>query len=153
MAPPIVHFLVGAAVVLVVASPLAMTRELHPSVPLWLVLIGGIWGLFPDVHNISPIYVEELRRFHHSPWADLFGFHYTLDRSYVRQRFYPSILGAIGVFLGAITLFTVASSARPIGVPREVTATIAVFAGLVLLLVIGSPFIGGMAELIAVIAN
>ena len=110
MAPAIVHFLVGASILLLVAVPFAYRYEVGQRWALWLVGIGGIWGLFPDVHHITPIYGTELRAFHHSPWADLFAFHYTLDRPAVRSRPMESIFGSILLFLIAVTTFVLADS-------------------------------------------
>lgn len=153
MAPPITHFLVGAAIVLVVATPFAMHRQLHPAMPLWLVLFGGMWGLLPDVYHVAPIYVDEVRQFHHSPWADLFAFHYTLDRPFVRRRHYQSIIGAIIAFGAAITIFTVGVATEPREMSRAATGTAAVLAAVVVLVVVGSPFIGGMSEAVTIFLN
>ena len=108
MAPAIVHFLVGASILLFVVVPFAYRYEVGQRWGLWLVGIGGVWGLFPDVHHITPIYETELRAFHHSTWADLFAFHYTLDRPAVRSRQMESIFGSILLFLIAVTSFVLA---------------------------------------------
>jgi len=44
--------------------------------------------------------------------ADLFGFHYTLDRSAVRARYEASVFGSIGVFLLGIAGFWAAGRVR-----------------------------------------
>lgn len=110
MAPAIVHFLVGASVLLVVATPLAVRYEPGWRWPLWLVAIGGVWGLAPDVHHVAPVYEAQLRAFHDSRWADLFAFHYTLDRPSVRARYTESVLASILCFLGAVGAFTLAGT-------------------------------------------
>ncbi len=153
MAPAITHFLVGAAILLVVATPFAMVRRVHPVVPIWLVLIGGLWGLFPDIHHIAPVYADELRQFHNSPWADLFAFHYTLDRPYVRRQFYPSIIGGMVAFLAGVATYTLGSTVNPLSIPRIVTATAGILAAGLVLSVLSSPFVGGMVEVIAVFIN
>ncbi|AGB39060.1 hypothetical protein [Natronococcus occultus] len=112
MAPAIVHFLVGAALVLLVVTPIALRYRLPTWVALWLVVIGGLWGLFPDIHHITPAYESQLYAFHNSQWADLFAFHYTLDRPAVRARYNASIFWSIVLFLGASAAFTVASVAN-----------------------------------------
>ena len=111
MAPAIVHFLVGASILLIVATPIAWRYDLDWRWPLWLVAVGGIWGLFPDVHHIAPVFEARLRAFHDSTWADLFAFHYTLDRPAVRARYIESVFGSIAGFLAAIAAFTLSGSA------------------------------------------
>lgn len=109
MAPAIVHFLVGASIVLLVASLLAIRLSFSPWTPLWLVVLGGLWGLWPDLHQITPVYEAELRAFHDSRFANRFAFHYTLDQPAVRSQQNASILWSILLFLGATTTFTVAT--------------------------------------------
>ncbi|MCU4741692.1 hypothetical protein [Natronoglomus mannanivorans] len=108
MAPAIVHFLVGASIVLLVLAPLALVSGHVREWRLRAVAIGGLWGLVPDLHNVSPVYRDELRSFHESPRADLFAFHYTLDRPLVRDLFVESIAASILLFLVAVTVFGVA---------------------------------------------
>ncbi|SIR54623.1 hypothetical protein [Natronorubrum daqingense] len=108
MAPAIVHFLVGASIFLLVVSPFAIRYRVSPVALLWIIAIGGIWGLGPDIHHIAPIYEAELRAFHDSPWADLFAFHYTLDRPAVQARYNETVFGALVGFLGAVSAFTLA---------------------------------------------
>lgn len=110
MAPAITHFLVGASILLLVATPVALRYRLSPWIPLWLVSLGGLWGLGPDIHHIAPVYETELRAFHDSAWADLFAFHYTLDRPSVRARYTESVLASILCFLGAVGAFTLAGT-------------------------------------------
>lgn len=112
MAPAIVHFLVGAALVLLLVTPLALRYRLPTWLPLWLVAVGGLWGLFPDIHHIAPAYESQLYAFHNSQWADLFAFHYTLDRPAVRARYNESIFWSIVLFLAASVVFTVATAAN-----------------------------------------
>ncbi|WP_252700432.1 hypothetical protein [Natronosalvus vescus] len=112
MAPAIVHFLVGASIVLLVATPF-VSRTVYPTPwALWLVVIGGLWGLAPDVYHIAPVYRSELVAFHDSQWADLCAFHYTLDRPFVRARYVESIFGSILLFLGAVSVFSLATWRR-----------------------------------------
>lgn len=112
MAPAIVHFLVGASLLLLVATPVVLRYRLSSVMVLWLVAIGGLWGLGPDIHQIAPVYETELRALHDSPWVDLFAFHYTLDRPAVRAQYNASVFGAIVGFLGAVTVFSVAAALR-----------------------------------------
>ena len=113
MAPAIVHFLVGASILLVVATPLATRYGVRALWPLWLVVVGGLWGLFPDVHHITPVYQAELYALHNSPWADLFAFHYTLDRPFVRARYVESVFLSILLFLASVTVFSIAGATQP----------------------------------------
>lgn len=114
MAPALVHFLVGASIFLLVATPVAIRREFPPWVPLWLVAIGGLWGLLPDLHHVAPVYGAEISTFHDSRWADLFALHYTLDQSITHARGIASIAGSILLFLGAVGVFTVATYVNPL---------------------------------------
>ncbi|WP_290812376.1 hypothetical protein [Halovivax sp.] len=106
MAPAIVHFLVGASICLLVAAPFARRYDLGWQWPLWLVAIGGIWGLVPDVHHVAPVSETRLRAFHDSRWAELFAFHYTLDRPAVRARPIESTFASIACFLVAVGAFS-----------------------------------------------
>jgi len=112
MAPAIAHFLIGAAFFLTAAIPIVLRYDINREHAIWLIPLGGVWGLVPDIHNIAPIFVESLYAFHNAPWADLFGFHYTLDRSAVRARYEVSVFGSISVFLLGIAGFWAAGRVR-----------------------------------------
>ena len=110
MAPAIVHFLVGATIVLLLAVPFAVRFDFVRRHGVALATIGGLWGLFPDIHHVAPVYDEPLRALHVSVWADLFAFHYTLDRPPVREfSRYGSAFAATLVFLPVAGLFTFAA--------------------------------------------
>ena len=109
MAPAIVHFLVGASLLLVLVTPVALGDGLGRLWPLWLVAVGGVWGLVPDLHNVTPIYKTQLRAIHDSRVADVFAFHYTLDRPAVRARDLESTFAAVLFFLIVVSLFTLAA--------------------------------------------
>lgn len=80
MAPAIVHFTVGFVIVLAVLWLIPITRY-----RLTWAFFGGIWGVGPDVHHLfDGARGEQLRAFHESPTADVFFFHYTLDRPFFR---------------------------------------------------------------------
>ncbi|MFC7231658.1 hypothetical protein ACFQMM_09945 [Saliphagus sp. GCM10025308] len=113
MAPAIVHFLVGASLVLLLAAPLAARYDIDGRWPLWLVVIGGIWGLGPDIYHVTPVYQAQLGAFHDTAWADLFAFHHTLDRPFVRARYDASVFGAIALFLGAVSVYTIGDALVP----------------------------------------
>jgi hypothetical protein len=74
-----------------------------------------VWGLAPDIHNIAPIAAESLYALHNTPWADLFGFHYTLDRPAVRARYKASVFGSLTPFLIAVAGFWTAGQVRRVG--------------------------------------
>ena len=112
MAPAIAHFLIGAACLLTAAVPVVLRYDLDREHAIWLIPLGGIWGLIPDLHNIAPVFVETLYAFHNTPWADIFGFHYTLDRPAVRAQYEASVFGSITVFLIAIAGFWTAGRIR-----------------------------------------
>jgi len=98
VAPAITHFLVGAALLLFVAALLTVRYGVDRRNAFWIIPLGGIWGLLPDIHHIAPVLASELYAFHNMPWADLFAFHYTLDREFVRDRYYHSVIGSIVLF-------------------------------------------------------
>ena len=112
MAPAIAHFLFGAAFLLIVAVPVILRYDLDREHAIWLIPLGGVWGLIPDLHNIAPAFVETLYAFHNTPWADLFGLHYTLDRPAVRAQYEASVFGSITVFLIATAGFWTAGRIR-----------------------------------------
>jgi hypothetical protein len=58
MAPAIVHFLVGASIVLLVAAPLAVRYGVVRRHGVALATVGGIWGLFPDIHNVTHVLTQ-----------------------------------------------------------------------------------------------
>jgi hypothetical protein len=107
MAPAVAHFLVGASILLLVAAPFCLRYQVDREYGLVLVPVGGLWGITPDFHNIAPIGTAALYRFHNSPWVDLFGLHYTLDRTLVREQYLLSVFGAILLFSTAVAVFWV----------------------------------------------
>lgn len=111
MAYAIVHFLAGASILLVLAAPIAYRIDLGGQWPLWFVAFGGIWGLVPDIHHISPVAEAGLYALHESPWADLFAFHYSLDRPAVRGRYVESVFASLLGFLGVVSLYALAETA------------------------------------------
>lgn len=109
MAPAIVHFLVGASVLLALAAPAALrSRRVRGSAVL-LVAAGGIWGIAPDVHHVAPIYRRRLLAAHASPWTDAFAFHYTLDLAPIRTLSTTSTFAAVLLFCVFGALFAVAA--------------------------------------------
>lgn len=118
MVPAITHFLVGESFLLLIVTPLALRYDIGREIALLLIPIGGVWGLFPDVHNIAPVFETELYALHNSPWVDLFAFHYTLDRPAIRARDYESVFGSIVLFLVSITTFWGSTRPRAIGAGR-----------------------------------
>lgn len=112
MAPAIAHFLVGAAHLVMFVTPVVLRYDIDREHAIWLIPLGGVWGLIPDVHNIAPVFVETLYVFHNTPWANLFGFHYTLDRPAVRAQYEASVFGSITIFLITIAGFWIAGRIR-----------------------------------------
>lgn len=121
MAPAITHFLVGAALLLLIATPIVLRYDIDREHAIWLIPLGGVWGLLPDVHHIAPVYTTELYAFHNSPWADLFALHYTLDRPAIRARYLESVFGSIGLFIGAVAVFWMAQRVRDAAVTARTT--------------------------------
>ncbi|ELY95765.1 hypothetical protein C483_00760 [Natrialba hulunbeirensis JCM 10989] len=109
MAPALTHFLAGATLVLLAAGPLALRGYLTRR-HLWLVVLGGLWGLFPDVHYVTPVLQSELTAMHSSRWADLFAFHYTLDQPPFDTRELLSIAASVVTFVTAVAVFTAATA-------------------------------------------
>lgn len=112
MAPAIVHFLVGAAIALLVATPFALRYEPIRRARLWIVAIGGLWGIAPDGYDVAPVFADRLEAFHDSRWADLFAFHYTLDQPPLADATLELTFLSILAFLVAITVFTAAGRQR-----------------------------------------
>ena len=110
MAPAIVHFLAGAGLALLIATPLVLRYEIDRSWGLWLVPLGGLWGLVPDIHNVTPVNQPQLRALHDSAWMDLFAFHYLLDRPTIRGLYLESIFLAIPFFLVTVFVFSYAQT-------------------------------------------
>lgn len=112
MAPAITHFLVGAGLLLLLVSPIAYRYDLDHTLTPLLVPTGGIWGLAPDFHHITPVYEPKLYAFHNSRWADLFGLHYLLDTPTVRGLYHESVFGSILFFSIAVGLYTLVVRSR-----------------------------------------
>ena len=108
-------FLLGASLALTAAVPLVLRYDFDREHAIWLIPLGGVWGLIPDIHNIAPIMGESVYALHNTPWADLFGFHYTLDRPAVRARYEASVFGSLTVFLIAVAGFWTAGRVRRAG--------------------------------------
>lgn len=121
MAPAIVHFLVGAAIILFLATPFAFRYDTERNWALWLVPFGGIWGLIPDFHHVAPVGSAWLYEKHTATWVDLFGLHYTLDRPTIRGLYHESIFVAILMFLVAVTVYSVIASLQLRGVRASTT--------------------------------
>lgn len=107
MAPAIVHFLVGASLVLFALTPLALISGRAREWRLRAVAVGGLWGLVPDLHNVVPVFRSRLGSIHDSRRSDLFAFHHTLDRQFVRELSVESTAASILLFLIAVTVFGV----------------------------------------------
>ncbi|AHG01029.1 hypothetical protein HALLA_13455 [Halostagnicola larsenii XH-48] len=108
MAPSLVHFLAGATLALFVATPLALRGHLTRR-HLWIVAIGGLWGMFPDVNYATPVFQTELATLHGSRWANLFAAHHALDQPAFATRELLSTGAAVTGFVGAVACFTSAS--------------------------------------------
>ena len=113
MAPAITHFLVGASILLACAAPFALRYDLDRDWTMWLVPIGGVWGMLPDFHHVAPIFSESLRAVHSSSWVTLCAFHYQLDTPYVEQHGLDLIFIAVVVFCVALGVYTLAERMQP----------------------------------------
>lgn len=45
---------------LLVVSPVMHRYDLDRDMTIWLIPIGGMWGIAPDVHHIVPVFSERL---------------------------------------------------------------------------------------------
>jgi len=75
MSLAIAHFAVGAmatALLLTLVAP----RLLHSPTAL---VVGGLWGMLPDVHWVLPAGSGAVRSFHMSSWSNVFWFHNYVD--------------------------------------------------------------------------
>ena len=104
MAPAIAHFLVGASVLLVGAVPFLLRYDVDREYTLWLVPLGGVWGLLPDFHHIAPIGRDTLYAVHNSSWVEVFALHYTLDRTTIRLLYHESIFVTVALFTLAVAV-------------------------------------------------
>jgi len=107
MAPAITHFLVGASLLLVLAVPVWLRYDIPREYGLWVIPLGGLWGIAPDLHNIAPLFSAELYAIHNSSWVDLFAFHYTLDRPFVRRQYLTSVFASILLFSTTVAVYWV----------------------------------------------
>ncbi|WP_323173742.1 hypothetical protein [Natrialba sp. PRR66] len=105
MAPALVHFLAGATLALFAATPLAVRGYLVKR-QLWLVAIGGLWGMAPDSHYVTPVGTSALTTLHRTHWANLCAFHYTLDQPPIATHELESIAVSVATFLVATAVFT-----------------------------------------------
>lgn len=76
MSMAIAHFAIGALTTLLFTKAFASRFVTSPT----MLIGGGIWGLVPDVHWVTPVGGELLYSFHHSILANLFFFHRVIDR-------------------------------------------------------------------------
>lgn len=72
----IAHFAVGAMATALLLMLVAPRLLLSPTV----VIVGGVWAMIPDAHNVLPVGAEFVHSLHHSTWSNLFWFHHFLDR-------------------------------------------------------------------------
>lgn len=100
MSLAIAHFAVGAALTTLLIAFVMPTFEYQRT----LVLVGGGWGLLPDVHWVSPVASEKLLYYHgESPLVDLFWFHRHMDQLDPADS--TAAAAACIALLGVVTLF------------------------------------------------
>ncbi|WP_233561689.1 hypothetical protein [Halorubrum sp. Atlit-28R] len=99
MSLAITHFAVGgictALVALYLLPPTRYART--------LVLLGGGWGMLPDVHWVAPLYASELKALHSSVFTNIFWFHQTLDVVDPTDSYTVAAL-ALGAFILVVSL-------------------------------------------------
>ena len=76
MSLAIAHFAVGSLGTALLLALVAPRLLRSPT----LLVVGGVWGMIPDLHQISPVVTDALHALHRSPAADLFWFHGLMDR-------------------------------------------------------------------------
>lgn len=108
MAPSLVHFLAGATLALFVATPLALRGRLARR-HLWLVAIGGLWGMVPDGNYVTPVFESQLAALHGSQWANVFAGHHALDRPAFATRALTSTGVAVTGFVVGVFGFSSAA--------------------------------------------
>ncbi len=122
MAPAIAHFLVGAGLLLFVAAPFVMRYDVDAAHAIWLIPLGGIWALLPDVYHILPVLRGPLFVLHETPRVDLFAFHFELDRPAIRARYHAAVFGSILLFVGAVGAFWTAARTDRLSGPTTMLA-------------------------------
>jgi len=93
------RILIGAAFFLTAAIPIVLRYDINREHAIWLIPLGACGDSSPIFTTSRPSSWNRCMRSTNAPWADLFGFHYTLDRSAVRARYGESVFGSISVFL------------------------------------------------------
>lgn len=152
MAFAIVHFLVGASVLLLLAAPLALRFDRVQDSALLLVTVGGIWGLAPDIHHFTPVFHEQLAAIHGAPFTDLFAFHYTLDLDPVRERQRIAIIPSLVLFCVSVVSFTAATRTgtryadRPVDIGSETVSGILAAAAVSTVILGTAIFSGGYLD-------
>ena len=115
MSTGLAHFAIGATLTtLIVTFVIPGVRY-----PRLVVVCGGVWAMLPDAWRVAPIYREELRAFHASPYADIFWFHYTLDRIEAHDSQFFALVMVL-VFL-AVTVVAERRDYRALAVIRDQT--------------------------------
>ncbi|MGQ3330831.1 hypothetical protein [Halorubrum sp. FL23] len=100
MSLALTHFAVGATLTALATLYLLPSTQYART----LTLCGGIWGMIPDIHWVSPVYAAELKTLHSSVFMNVFWFHETLDVLDPTDS-YTVAAAAVGLFVG-ITLVT-----------------------------------------------
>ncbi|MDL0125606.1 hypothetical protein PNQ92_09315 [Halobacterium salinarum] len=99
MSMAITHFAIGGTL-----TALAALYLLPPTrYARTLVLFGGVWGMLPDIHWVTPVYAAEIKALHSSVFANVFWLHETLD---VLDPTDSRLVGALSlaVFLVTVSL-------------------------------------------------
>jgi hypothetical protein len=113
MSLALTHFAVGATMTALVTMYLLPPTRYART----LVVLGGIWGMLPDVHWVAPVYAAELKAFHGSVFMNVFWFHEALDVLDPTDS-YTVAAAALGVFIGVTLLgdrweYTIRERAAP----------------------------------------
>lgn len=148
MAYAIVHFLAGASLFLLLAAPLALRSERVQDSALLLVTVGGIWGLLPDFHHLSPLFKDQIYALHQTPFVDVFAFHYMLDLDPVRDRPSIAIFVSLVLFCLSVAVFTTVTRMGGRYDDRRVTVDTGTVSGilaaaLVSMSILGTVFLSG----------
>lgn len=99
MSLAITHFAVGGTCTALIALYLLPPTRYART----LVLLGGGWGMLPDIHWVAPLYASELKALHSSVFTNVFWFHQTLDVVDPMDSYTVAAL-ALGAFILTVSL-------------------------------------------------
>lgn len=76
MSLAVTHFAFGAAMTAILIEMLVPSLRYKRTA----IVAGGLFALVPDLHYVTPVYHDAFFAFHESRIADIFWFHWTMDK-------------------------------------------------------------------------